>query len=47
MKLTVSKSLFILKITYILLSLPSPTHTTFKEIATEILDFLCEGNPPK
>ena len=46
-KVTVIKSLFLLKITHLLLSLPSPNKALFKEINTLFKDFLWNNKPPK
>ena len=46
-KVTVIKSLFLSKITHLLLSLPSPTQTLFKEIDTLFKNFIWNNKPPK
>ena len=46
-KVTIVKSLLLSKITHILLSLPSPEHTLFKEIENIFLTFVWCGKPAK
>ena len=46
-KVTVIKSLFLSKITHLLLSLPSPKKTLFNEINTLFKNFLWNNKPPK
>ena len=46
-KVTIIKSLLIPKITHMLLSLPSPSPSCFKEITDVITKFLWCGKPPK
>ena len=46
-KVTVIKSLFLSKITHLLLSLPSPKKSLFEEINSIFINFLCNNKPPK
>ena len=46
-KVTVIKSLFLSKISHMLLSLPSPIKTLFGEIITLFKNFLWNNKPPK